>query len=193
MVEAATNTTGNNSLPSSAINHNHNSPPRGMSAETQSYLGLGTAMLLNSAQSCGYFGQKLFNMDRSDRHHQRPHSPPSLQHSRIHNSPGTLFTIDSILAPKPTMMHRNGDSPNSSPPNSANASPIRPSRLPGAMLHHPGIHLGHLAAAAASGFGNTSDFLGESFDSEVKMCVNYSLRRAGQVLVRSWTFSFCAN
>lgn len=156
MVEAATATsTSSSSLP--PVNH---SPPRAMSAETQSYLGLGTAMLLGSAQSCGYFGQKLFNMERSERLQQiqRPHSPP--HHTRIHNPPGSLFTIDSILAPKPVMM-RNGDSPSSSPPTSANASPIRPTRLPGAMLHHPGIHLGHLAAAAASGFGNTSDFLGK--------------------------------
>jgi hypothetical protein len=34
-------------------------------------------------------------------------------------------------------------------------------RLPPAVLHHP-LHLGHLAAAAASGFGATSaDFLGK--------------------------------
>lgn len=54
-------------------------------------------------------------------------------------SHGSLFTIDSILAPRPKP-----------------TSPQRP-------LVHPGpLHLGHIAAAA-SGFGATSaDFLGES-------------------------------
>ncbi|KAH8260159.1 hypothetical protein KR026_003927 [Drosophila bipectinata] len=50
-------------------------------------------------------------------------------------------------------------SPNSNSSSSAAASPIRPQRVP-AMLQHPGLHLGHLAAAAASGFAaSPSDFL----------------------------------
>ncbi|EDW45422.1 homeobox protein goosecoid [Drosophila sechellia] len=50
-------------------------------------------------------------------------------------------------------------SPNSNSSSSAAASPIRPQRVP-AMLQHPGLHLGHLAAAAASGFAAShSDFL----------------------------------
>lgn len=53
-------------------------------------------------------------------------------------SAGSLFTIDSILAPRPKM-----------------SSPQRP------LLHHPTLHLGHIAAAA-SGFSPASaDFLGE--------------------------------
>lgn len=68
----------------------------------------------------------------------------------------SLFTIDSILAPKSTS---NPSSPQS--PSSAHSpTPVRPTRVPG-LLHHPGLHLSHLAAAAASGFGATSDFLGE--------------------------------
>ncbi|KAH8352934.1 hypothetical protein KR084_007389 [Drosophila pseudotakahashii] len=50
-------------------------------------------------------------------------------------------------------------SPNSNSSSSAAASPIRPQRVP-AMLQHPGLHLGHLAAAAATGFAaSPSDFL----------------------------------
>lgn len=56
-------------------------------------------------------------------------------------------------------------SPNSNSSSSAAASPIRPQRVP-AMLQHPGLHLGHLAAAAASGFAaSPSDFLGEKEDT----------------------------
>lgn len=55
------------------------------------------------------------------------------------NSAGSLFTIDSILAPRPKPL-----------------SPQRP------VIHHPSLHLGHIAAAASAGFGATSaDFLGK--------------------------------
>lgn len=73
----------------------------------------------------------------------------------LSGTPNSLFTIDSILAPKSTS---NPSSPPS--PSTHSPTPIRPTRVPG-LLHHPGLHLGHLAAAAASGFGATSDFLGE--------------------------------
>lgn len=53
----------------------------------------------------------------------------------------SLFTIDSILAPRPKP-----------------SSPQRP------MMQHPNIHLGHIAAAASAGFGASSaDFLGKLF------------------------------
>lgn len=56
-------------------------------------------------------------------------------------SAGSLFTIDSILAPRPKP-----------------SSPQRP------LLHHPTLHLGHIAAAASAGFGPASaDFLGKCF------------------------------
>lgn len=101
-----------------------------------------------------------------------PNSPQIQQspNSRTQTAPTSLFTIDSILAPTSTKANqaqhsinnnRSSESPGSSPPASANTSPIRP-RLP--MLHHPGLHLGHLAAAA-SGFGSTSEFLGKSLPS----------------------------
>jgi len=36
------------------------------------------------------------------------------------------------------------------------------------MLQHPGLHLGHLAAAAASGFAaSPSDFLGKSINPPI--------------------------
>lgn len=70
--------------------------------------------------------------------------------------PNSLFTIDSILAPKSTSNPSSPQSPSATSTNSP--TPIRPSRVP--ALLHPGLHLGHLAAAA-SGFGATSDFLGE--------------------------------
>lgn len=47
------------------------------------------------------------------------------------NNSNSLFTIESILAPKPRM------TPSSQRP----------------MLHNPNIHLGHVAAAAGIGFG----------------------------------------
>lgn len=79
--------------------------------------------------------------------------------------PSSTFTIDSILASKPVDIKfeynskSESRSPSNSPSLSATSSPVRPTRVP-AMLH-PGLHLSHLAAAAATGFGNPSDFLGE--------------------------------
>lgn len=75
----------------------------------------------------------------------------------------SLFTIDSILASKPIDIKSeytksDSRSPSNSPPLSSTSSPLRPTRVP-AMLH-PGLHLSHLAAAAATGFGSPSDFLG---------------------------------
>ncbi|XP_017842422.1 homeobox protein goosecoid [Drosophila busckii] len=93
----------------------------------------------------------------------------------------SLFTIDSILGSRSAVPNGNNSSsnssqhnsnlalgkrstespasPNSNSSSSAAASPIRPQRVP-AMLQHPGLHLGHLAAAAASGFAaSPSDFL----------------------------------
>ncbi|XP_031623943.1 homeobox protein goosecoid [Contarinia nasturtii] len=73
------------------------------------------------------------------------------------------FTIDSILATKPVDIKfeynskSESRSPSNSPSLSTTSSPVRPTRVP-AMLH-PGLHLSHLAAAAATGFGNPSDFL----------------------------------
>lgn len=56
---------------------------------------------------------------------------------------GSLFTIDSILAPRPK------------PTSSSQNSPV---------FQHPSIHLGHLAAAASSGFGAAhADFLGKHY------------------------------
>lgn len=66
----------------------------------------------------------------------------------------TLFTIDSILAPRPVNFKSEAPSPCTSP---LPQSPIQPTRVP-AMLH-PGIHLSHLAAAAATTFGSPSDIL----------------------------------
>lgn len=55
---------------------------------------------------------------------------------------GSLFTIDSILAPRPK------------PASSSQNPPV---------FQHPSIHLGHLAAAASSGFGAApADFLGKT-------------------------------
>lgn len=114
-------------------------------------------MLLGS-QGCGYLEQRLQN-------HLRERSELEQQHQRTTGqTPTSLFTIDSILAQPSksidtTMLLKTDNSPSSSPPANTNASPVRPTRVP-AMLH-PGLHLGHLAAAAASGFGNPSEFLGE--------------------------------
>lgn len=71
----------------------------------------------------------------STKHHRVPPVATSTSNS------GSLFTIDSILAPRPK-------------PN----SPQRPQ-----VFQHPSIHLGHLAAAATSGFGAApAEFLGMS-------------------------------
>lgn len=60
----------------------------------------------------------------------------------ISGSSASLFTIDSILAPRPKVT----------------TSPQRP------MLHNPNIHLGHIAAAAGAGFGpGSADFLGKYY------------------------------
>ncbi|KNC22955.1 Homeobox protein goosecoid [Lucilia cuprina] len=86
----------------------------------------------------------------------------------------SIFSIDSILGSRSVNHNNNNsinnnniinskrsDSPTSPSSNSSSAasSPLRPQRVP-AMLQHPGLHLGHLAAAAASGFAaSPSDFL----------------------------------
>lgn len=87
------------------------------------------------------------------------HSPVS--GTVLSGTPNSLFTIDSILAPKSSSSGSNPSSPQSPSNNTHSPTPFRPTtRVPG-LLHHPGLHLGHLAAAAAQGFGATSDFLGE--------------------------------
>ncbi|KAM7354322.1 goosecoid homeobox isoform 2-T2 [Cochliomyia hominivorax] len=89
----------------------------------------------------------------------------------------SIFSIDSILGSRSVNHNNNNnlsnnnnnniinnkrsESPTSPSSNSSSAasSPLRPQRVP-AMLQHPGLHLGHLAAAAASGFAaSPSDFL----------------------------------
>lgn len=62
---------------------------------------------------------------------------------------------------------KRAESPASLSSNSSSTatSPLRPQRAvpPAAVLQHPGLHLGHLAAAAATGFAaSPSDFLGKS-------------------------------
>lgn len=87
--------------------------------------------------------------------------------------PTSTFTIDSILASsKPVDIKfeynskSDSRSPSNSPSHSTTSSPVRPTRVP-AMLH-PGLHLSHLAAAAATGFGTPSDFLGKCEHSGIK-------------------------
>lgn len=58
----------------------------------------------------------------------------------------SLFTIDSILAPRPSV-------------SGGQAGRQQNSGVPTAVMHHP-IHLGHIAAAAST-FGTHSDFLGK--------------------------------
>lgn len=111
---------------------------------------LTTAML----QNCGYLGQRLQSVFQQNEDYTEDHM---IQRSTSTGATATsLFTIDSILAPK----DKGSESPVSPSSNSsATTSPVRPQHVP-AMLQHPGLHLGHLAAAA--GFGSSpSDFLGE--------------------------------
>lgn len=116
---------------------------------------LTTAMLLGS-QGCNYLGHRIQN-------HLRERDEMEQNQRNTNTLSTSLFTIDSILAPnKPSSdLNSKSDSPSSSPPASCTTSPTRPTRVP-AMLH-PGLHLGHLAAAAASSFGSPSDFLGNYF------------------------------
>ena len=96
--------------------------------------------------------------DAIKHHHQIPVTSTTSRASATSStssspaSSSSLFTIDSILAPRPS---------HQTPAVSPQQHVIAPhQRLPPAVLHHP-LHLGHLAAAAASGFGATSaDFLG---------------------------------
>lgn len=75
------------------------------------------------------------------------------------------FSIDSILATKPMDIkleynsRSDSRSPSNSPSHGTPISPIRPTRVP--AIIHPGLHLSHLAAAAATGFSTPSDFLGK--------------------------------
>lgn len=75
------------------------------------------------------------------------------------------FSIDSILATKPMDIkleynsRSDSRSPSNSPSHGTPISPMRPTRVP--AIIHPGLHLSHLAAAAATGFSTPSDFLGK--------------------------------
>lgn len=101
-------------------------------------------------------------------------SPVSVSGTALPGTPNSLFTIDSILAGPKSISN-----PNSPPsPTTHSPTPIRPARVPG-LLHHPGLHLGHLAAAAASGFGATSDFLGEFVRRRIMEITPPSLGRVG--------------
>lgn len=124
---------------------------------------LTTAMLLGN-QGCGYIGQRLSHLQMQRSIEQIDQSQSIQQRSTGNNAPTSLFTIDSILAPKPSAVSPSfriikSESPISiSPPAT---SPVRPQRVP-AILHHPGLHhLGHLAAAAATSFSSSTDFLGK--------------------------------
>lgn len=90
----------------------------------------------------------------------------------------TLFTIDSILAPRPVNFKSEAPSPCNSP---MPQSPVHPTRVP-AMLH-PGLHLSHLAAAAATTFG-PSDILSMCFFNL------FSLRKSMNEKERFRVFSY---
>lgn len=104
--------------------------------------------------------------------------------------PTSTFTIDSILASKPVdikfdySLKSDSRSPSNSPSLSATSSPVRPTRVP--ALLHPGLHLSHLAAAAATGFGTPSDFLGKCEFS----CSNLMSTLASRFTFRPQCFCF---
>lgn len=115
---------------------------------------LTTAML----QNCGYLGQRLQSVFQQNEDYLGGDEHMIQRSTSTGATATSLFTIDSILAPK----DKGSESPVSPSSNSSAAtSPVRPQHVPAAsMLQHPGLHLGHLAAAA--GFGTSpSDFLGE--------------------------------
>lgn len=136
--------------------------PNSLNNRAVEYRGyLHTAMLLGAAANQRQHQEESSTSDKG----------PSVGASSI-------FTIDSILASPPRGDRRHigssdtiAVSPASSPGSNAGdrkdgelfrdfrSSPV----LPGHQHHHPAaaLHLGHLAAAAASGFGTTSDFLGQ--------------------------------
>ncbi|XP_055387274.1 homeobox protein goosecoid-like, partial [Condylostylus longicornis] len=106
-----------------------------------------TAMLLNT-QNCEYLNQRL---QIQIIHHQ-------MILKFILASSNRCVDINNYIK------RNNSESPPSLSPNSNNSLPNSPMRNTQqrntAMLHHPGLHFGHLAAAAASSFGaSTSDFL----------------------------------
>lgn len=134
--------------------------PNSLNNRAVEYRGyLHTAMLLGAA---------------ANQRHQQEESSTSDKGPSV--SASSIFTIDSILAspPRGERRHIGSDiiavSPASSPGSNGGdriesdrgrdfrSSPV----LHGHQHHHPAaaLHLGHLAAAAASGFGTTSDFLG---------------------------------
>lgn len=107
--------------------------------------------------------QQQFRINNNNNNHNTTITPTP---TALTTAQSSLFTIDSILASSGSPNSASSskyiklESPSTSPtPISSNgSSPQRPTRVP-AMLH-PGLHLGHLAAAAAGGFGTPSDFLG---------------------------------
>lgn len=151
-------------LSSSSTQPPSNSQTINFSQHQNNYLT--TAMLLGT-QGCNYLGQRLSALDSENTSTNNHHNHLHHHHQRNGTNPSSLFTIDSILAPKPNNLSNNitrqkSESPCNNSMSPTQQSPVRPTRVP-AMLHHPGLHLGHLAAAAASSFGTTSDFLGEFY------------------------------
>lgn len=122
---------------------------------SQSPVSLRPVSALNSQAQTILLGRHGVQLTRGFSSSHNPNKVNNNGSVNTTTNPNSLFTIDSILAPK---FSSNPSSPQS-PPTTSSPPNIRPTRVVPAMLHHPGLHLGHLAAAA-SGFGTTSDFLG---------------------------------
>lgn len=136
-----------------------------------------TTMILGT-QNCGNFLghiKKKLPADRSGDTSDSDAGPNDYNVLSNSGSAQTLFTIDSILAPRPANFKSEAPSPCNSP---MPQSPLQPTRVP-AMLH-PGLHLGHLAAAAATTFG-PSDILSKCTNIislvQGEVCKNWDVRR----------------
>lgn len=94
-------------------------------------------------------------------------SAASQAHNTNCSAAGTALTVESgAIGAISNSQQKRAESPASLSSNSSSTatSPLRPQRTisSAAVLQHPGLHLGHLAAAAATGFAaSPSDFLGK--------------------------------
>lgn len=133
---------------------------RSESLSPQITCSLSSEKLINS-QQLPFFAQKSEQNVSSDNTHILLERQRQL--NTTSSPPKSSFTIDNILG---TIKSGLSESPCSSPTNDSyfktNVEQFSPPiHVPAAMLHHSGLHLSQIAAAAASGFNSPSDFFGK--------------------------------
>lgn len=129
-------------------------------------------MLINSSNMTIFNPKSIHDYNTSENRYNLLNFQKQL---KVVSPTKSSFTIDNILA---TNKSRFSESPSSSPTYykyfktiDEQYNPTRPLRVPAAILHHSGLHLSKIAAAA-SGFNSPSELFGKSQCIQLKMETN---------------------